>query len=406
MYKNLRIQNFQSHEDSFLEFDSNLTAVVGLNNHGKSAILKALQKIVRNNPEGNSFIRNLPTQQEQTIITLETDSGIIRREITTRGKDSGKYIIVADNINSTEDIEFIKFSKTGIPQEVLNTLNTSLPQTFDKTTFDLNFQTQLSSLFLVVGDGLASTRSKILSKVTGVDKVQRAIQLGKTKEANSKQEIEKIRKQIQQIQLDLQKYEILDQLEEEVNYHIQLGNELQEQEQTVEYYKNALQRLQNILVNARELTQRVKKLKIEVDLDSIKQSNILLGKIKKLQEIEIKIGELKRIKEIQVNIDLDEIRDLVKLKDNYETLVLIEERKLELENIVQIELPNLEEIKELIDRRNIIENYQIDINNCIIDMVNIDERMETLNADYDKAYKELHKYEDELGICPLCGKQF
>ena len=121
MYKNLRIQNFQSHEDSFLEFDSNLTAVVGLNNHGKSAILKALQKIVRNNPEGNSFIRNLPTQQEQTIITLETDSGTIRREIT-RGKDSGKYIIVADNINSTEDIEFIKFSKTGIPQEVLNTL--------------------------------------------------------------------------------------------------------------------------------------------------------------------------------------------------------------------------------------------------------------------------------------------
>lgn len=54
----LRIQNFQAHKDTTIEFDRITTIVGGPSDTGKSAVLRALKWVVKNEPKGTSFIRD------------------------------------------------------------------------------------------------------------------------------------------------------------------------------------------------------------------------------------------------------------------------------------------------------------------------------------------------------------
>ena len=65
MIKQINIKNFQSHKDSTLEFSEDVTAIVGLNNHGKSVVFRALQKCIRDIPNGTSFITDTPAQENE-----------------------------------------------------------------------------------------------------------------------------------------------------------------------------------------------------------------------------------------------------------------------------------------------------------------------------------------------------
>ena len=51
----LSIENFQSHEHSFLEFSKGINVITGSSDSGKTAILRALYWIIWNRPQGDSF---------------------------------------------------------------------------------------------------------------------------------------------------------------------------------------------------------------------------------------------------------------------------------------------------------------------------------------------------------------
>ena len=58
MIQSIRLINFQSHKDSFIEFSPNDTVLIGTSNSGKTAVLRALDWILKNRPLGTSFIRH------------------------------------------------------------------------------------------------------------------------------------------------------------------------------------------------------------------------------------------------------------------------------------------------------------------------------------------------------------
>ena len=55
MIKNLHIKNFQSHEDTFLEFHPSVNIIIGSSDSVKTAIIRALRKVVWNRPSGDSL---------------------------------------------------------------------------------------------------------------------------------------------------------------------------------------------------------------------------------------------------------------------------------------------------------------------------------------------------------------
>ena len=65
MIKKIKIENFQSHRDTELEFSKGVNVITGLSNSGKTAIIRAFQLLKNNRPLGFRYNRTKnPTKIE------------------------------------------------------------------------------------------------------------------------------------------------------------------------------------------------------------------------------------------------------------------------------------------------------------------------------------------------------
>ena len=403
----LTIKDFQSHKDSIIKLDPYVTAIIGLNNHGKSVILKALRKVVRDLPKGNVFIRNLPEQTKKTSIKITTNDN----EVVERG--------VGKNLNSStdnyykvvtvegEEFEYTKFSKTGIPLEVLQSLGFSEPQVFGDVEIDLNFHLQKDEDFLVRGKGLSSIRSKVLSRVTGVDVAQRAIQVGKLKERQVSQEVEKNRKERQEKILDLEKYENLEEVEGDITYHLNKIKEMEEKEENISYYKESYSNLVSIIQEALKYKQVLKELTITFSLLEIKKIYSLLNRLLIFENIDttlrINQDKLNSIENLpQINI-IKEKSNLIREMNRLSTISSRIER---LEKVANIEIPIIKDISEVYDNLSFY-------NRCFFQFEEINKKIEKKKQEEKsiiekicQSEKDLLEYKKELGVCPVCKNSF
>lgn len=122
MLERLELRDFQAHKKLVIEFDPNITVVVGDTDVGKSAIIRALSWVMLNRPDGDSFIRH---GKDAALATLEVDGQVIVR---CRGKGENTY-----NLNSDE---FKAFGKS-VPERVSELLGVS----------EINFQCQHEAPF-------------------------------------------------------------------------------------------------------------------------------------------------------------------------------------------------------------------------------------------------------------------
>ena len=401
MIKSLEIHNFQSHKKSVIELDKNVTAIIGLNNHGKSAVLKALRKAIRNEPNGNVFIRNIPDIAKNTELIVTTNKGNIKR-VVGRGSAAEDNIYEVNTIKG-EKFEYTKFSKTGIPKEVVDVSDISLSQMFGNEEYDLNFQKQRDDVFLVTGKGLSSIRSKVLSKITGVDKAQRAIQVGKLKERNFEQSIKKSRKDRETYTKDLERYERLDETSYKIESIQQSLEHLKTVEDDIEYYKESFESLTNILQKARNLRNISKTLDISFNVNYIKKVKSKLDLLKKISNISIKEGILLDKKEIlSKKIETGRIIKILNQINILKDIEFVENKINSLNNISSIEIISLAKITAVRDKLEILQKYLNMYNNIIDVYASKENDLIEIVLDYEKSVKELNNFKTELGICPLC----
>jgi len=123
MLKLLKIKNFQAHSHIKLKFAPGVNTIIGRNDKGKSAILRAIKFLVRNRPVGNEFVKH---GMNSTFIRLTTEED----NIITRVKGEKK------NYYKLNGKKFSAF-KTDVPEEITNSLLLS----------EVNFQGQYDSPF-------------------------------------------------------------------------------------------------------------------------------------------------------------------------------------------------------------------------------------------------------------------
>jgi exonuclease SbcC len=360
MLKNLHILNFQAHQNTQIEFSPYVTAIVGLNNHGKSAVIRSIQKVLRNEPEGTGFIRDYTKECQ---IMIETDRGTVMRQVKSDGSSDA-------NAYTVNGVEFVKFGRTGIPEEVLDVLGCSPVQMFGDVDFDLNFSHQLDPLFLVVGQGLPSVRGKVLGKITGMDSIQRAIQMASSEEKSLSQSLKDVKERDDKLAEVLKGYSHLDEL---------------------------ILSLQPVLNDSLEYEKVSNKGKMLEDLrESIKAC----------------VKEAKRQKALMEVLDVDfspdfEEYDKCQIKIDLCTKVgHFQKEILKLEVQSDIEIPSLSELEEMdkrIDELQMLQSEDILLSNLIGEGVG---QEMFISKSLIKAEEELHKLQDELGVCPVCEKPF
>lgn len=402
--KSLKIQNFQSHKDSTIEFDPNVTAFIGLNNVGKSSILKALRKLIRDEPKGNIFIRNLPDEATFSSISIITDSNNkverkVHRNLTNSNSNTYKVIT-----NNNEKFEFTKFSRTGIPDEVLSNLSISPIQTFGDKTIDLNFHIQQDPIFLIKGDGLSSIRSKVLSKITGVDVTQKAIQIGRLNEKNLNNEVERIRKQKDVLKFYLEKYTGLDDLSNLIYINAKNIEIFDKKIEEIGYYKTKLKELNNILYKIRLVRETSEALRIYFDINKIKEKITLITLLKKLYEVNKKLYKSKSILiTLQKKVAIDNLNDLLYKKTLINTLLKIKNKIIGIDIIINIKIPSLYNIETLHNNINEFKKYNKFLESLKSNIYMKNKEINTIKITYTNLVNDLESFKNEVGICPYCN---
>ena len=405
MLKSLQINNFQSHKDTSIELSPLVTAIVGLNNHGKSAVLRAFQKVMRNEPDGTTFISDGAKQCE---ITLLTDSGKVCRSVKNdNSADANKYTI-------NDKDKFVKFDRE-IPTEVLTLLDTSPPQLFGDIEVDFNFQSQLDQLFLVQGDGLPSKRGKILGSVTGVDVVNRAIQLCAASMKTSKSEGNRTEQSIVEVNNKLLAYADLDEIGPLVQALSLQGIWCEGITKQIVSYQNILSFLESLVEQASKATTVVEAIHLE-GVNKVVDETILLQRriavCKQLLALQERIQKLQGIADIPIPQDTSSIQKLVRqitvLKSiQYldSTLYKAEQVITQAQDIIRIE-ETQESLKQIQGTLQTYKNLESVLSSLQIKIQKGNEAITTSDKELAVATEAKRVFEKELGVCPTCNRPF
>lgn len=140
----LRLQNFQSHQDTSAEFSPGINAFVGASDKGKTANIRALTWLATNTPTGDAIISDWARDESGNIlddcaVTAVTEQGEIVRRIKAKGGKRNGYDVNGERFDAI---------RTSVPPAVTNLLNLEA----------VNWQRQLDPPFLLSESGGARAR--------------------------------------------------------------------------------------------------------------------------------------------------------------------------------------------------------------------------------------------------------
>ena len=111
MIKKVILKNFESHEDSEIEFTDGLNLLIGQSNQGKSSIVRAISLVVANQFDKEQ----VRTGKDFCEITIITDKGHVTAR---RGESVNQWETCKDG----ESPKYYKSIGTGVPPEAMGIL--------------------------------------------------------------------------------------------------------------------------------------------------------------------------------------------------------------------------------------------------------------------------------------------
>jgi len=353
MIKSLSIQNFQSHKDSYLEFDPGCNVIVGSSDSGKTAILRALKKLKDNRPSGDSFRSNWGGETKIEIFTDDTHIAWIKDK-------EAEYVL--------GDTHFKAFS-TDVPKEIQDALNLS----------DVNIQQQLDQPFLLTETpgAVAHHFNKVarLDKIDlGLQNVQRWINeltsaIGK--EATKDKPATGLIKQLTEQETALQAYEYLDKMESEVEV-------LEDMEKALQAKESGKQRLEGLIEDYQENQKEI--VSFEEIISDEKLVNQTLKLIEDKDKLDIEASKIDRL-----IVKLNSVKFQIQ---EYEQVTLLEEK--------------VKQVLKLIEEKDKLDKTRTGIEKIIKNILTVgrEKSEEELNL---KDYQET--FDKEMpDICPLCNQ--
>ncbi|WP_263707519.1 AAA family ATPase [Shouchella tritolerans] len=160
----VRLENFQSHLDSTLQFDKGLNVIVGQSDSGKTAVLRAVRWALFNQPRGTDFIR---VGADFVRVTITMDSG--RLIIRERTSSKNRYILKEPG---GQDLVLEGFG-SQVPEEVIQAHGMRPFRIDGDNEWHLQIAQQLDGPFLLEAPG--SLRAKTIGRMSGAHYLDMAI---------------------------------------------------------------------------------------------------------------------------------------------------------------------------------------------------------------------------------------
>lgn len=205
MLQSVTLKNFQSHKDLTLEMGK-LTMLTGASNSGKSAVLRALIGMCRNDSV-DAFV----THGEKSLAVTATfsDGSSVTWE---KGNGKNDYCISRPD-GAQEDFKNVG---ANVPDEVADALGMTPIVTEEGKKVHVNVHSQLESPFLI--SDTPGAVAKLLGELTAASKLFAAVSEG-NRQVKQSRATAKIRKQdLDNIDEQLESYADVDEQQETISY--------------------------------------------------------------------------------------------------------------------------------------------------------------------------------------------
>ena len=229
-FKQLTVENFQSHQKSVVEFapTGQLTIIIGRSRSGKTALIRALRWLLYNSPRGVSVSdRAEPNDNGEKSgycrvgasfirVTLEMESGHVVVRERTRSKN--QYKIIAPNAKEPQVFEGFGDS---VPLEV-QVITGVRPIRIGDTEVNLNLSEQLDGPFMGTKSMSAPARAKVLGKLAGTEEIDYASQKLAVDLRRREQDEKRLAVELEETEGKLAEFNWLPVLEERIRQVAQL----------------------------------------------------------------------------------------------------------------------------------------------------------------------------------------
>jgi exonuclease SbcC len=160
--RTIHLRNFQSHAETVINLSNGVNVIVGSSDEGKSAIIRALDAVLRNEID-NSLVRHGSKFFDVTIV-LDNGTIVSRR----KGEDVNEYTV------TEEDKVAETFERLGndVPDRIRQILG-RVSLEIDGEEIPCTISRQEYGPFLL--EEAAPVRAKLFGKISGLDIIDRAI---------------------------------------------------------------------------------------------------------------------------------------------------------------------------------------------------------------------------------------
>jgi DNA repair ATPase RecN len=342
MLKQLSIKNYQSHQNTVLNFDDGVNIIVGKTDSGKTAIIRALLLLINNKPGGEAF---RSYWGGNTIVKgiFDDEQIVIRKKGTTN-----EYIC-----NGTHYIDF----GANVPEDVQKALNID----------EVNIQQQGDEPFL-----LSKTPGKLteyFNKIANIDLINTGI-TNAQKEIRSYKKLNQIRRQdLKEKKKQLQKYDNIETIEQELNV-------IEKKQKKLDKQTNEKITIENIVQNIKDVEIKIKKQKQILKYETL--VNSILEKIERQKTSANTVFKITKLKNSIESIDkiLNKNNKLIKFEKTVVTL----QQKTALYKQCKAKIATL---------TGLVAKY-----------VTLNNKYKETN---DNVLKLQKVFEKNLIVCPLCG---
>lgn len=364
MIKSLLVRDFQSHQNSELEFVPGVNIVCGLSQSGKTALLRALNWVLNNRPLGDGFIRSGTKEVSVAVVVRRNkkDLGILR----VKGEKDSNYTIVnvsRKKDDPTEDLIFRAFG-SDVPKEVKDIFNLS----------DINIQDQLSPYFLVLDS--PGQVALYIRQVSNLEKIDKIISIISGKVRTTSQDMERVKTDLAVTDVELKELQEID----------------------LESFKRWLDEVEDLLQDEAKVGGDIR---------------ILGENLRDLEEVQDRLSQLNQVDFVYLSNILSECKDLESdystRRDEFNRLSsLLTELEL-IDSKIFVFSPDIEEKLSQVD---ILGPERTRISDELCRLVELEKDLEEVLVKLDDIKLDLHllnKERDELleqlTICPYCGEQ-
>ena len=351
MIKNLRLCNYQSHKDSYLGFSEGINVICGSSNHGKTALIRALNWVITNRPQGLSFKSSFADKKDTCKVTLEINNQKIVRE---KSASINQYEVGSSLLGTIGN---------DVPSEVVSAINMS----------DINIQSQFDKHFLLLDS--AGEVGRTINKIVKLDNIDELISNITSKINSTNKELEIKKKDLDKLYIDLEKFKDFDSIEKLVTNVIETDIKIQNNTNIV----NSLKHIIKSISEAEEIISR-----IETEYGGIEE------KINSLEQNWVKyhtnMGIAKNLSKIIDDVLLQESQ-IIKAEDTIkdeETVQLFEQNVIKYISVKDVHFRLNHIIKEWEEHTKLIKKIEKEI---------------------EKEEKEFDNLLKTYG-CPLCNRRF